>query len=147
MNKTKTDPSTSALRLFARRFVRVACRLLDGTLDSLDWLGAAILSLIELIFFPPQTKPKITVPHITLGTFISSDNPPAPCYLPFEALNTHLHGRGLTRTGKSKLIEHICCDLLREKQGFTLIDPNGELFWKVGAQLASRGIPAYLMNP
>ena len=147
MNKTKTDPSTSALRLFARRFVRVASRLLDATLDSLDRLGAAILSLIELIFFPPQTKPKITVPHITLGTFISSDNPRVPCFLPFHALDTHLHGRGLTRTGKSKLIQHICRELVRERRGFTLFDPNGELFWKVATDLASEGIPAILLNP
>src|SRR5713226_8577437 len=176
--KTKTDPHTSQLRLFARRFVRRVNR-------SASWLLRSVVEVVkvmpevlgELFFGPPRKPLGITVPHILLGTFVRfrafterdrlvdalavathggekasqqiPDNSidPVPCYLTFGDLNTHLHGKGLTRTGKSKLIEHICRELLIENQGFTLIDPNGELFWQVGAYLASKGIPAYLMNP
>src|SRR5207244_12037995 len=116
--------------------------LMDLTFELL-----AFIPIILDLLFGPSPPVKINFPHITLGAFISSNDPPTPCYLTFEALNTHLHGRGLTRTGKSKLVQHICRELERERQGFTLIDPNGELFWLVAADLASRGIPAYLMNP
>src|SRR6267378_3795052 len=104
--KTKTEPHTSRVRLFASRFIRTA-RLSANWL--MHWTSEA-LSFIPVIFdllFGPSQPVKLNFPHITLGTFISSNDPPAPCYLTFEALNTHLHGRGLTRTGKSKLVQHI----------------------------------------
>src|SRR2546426_7993564 len=132
MSKTKTNPPTSPLRVFARRLVRTASLSANWLMDLTVELLAFIPIILDLLF-GPSPPVKINFPHITLGAFISSNDPPAPCYLTFEALNTHLHGRGLTRTGKSKLVQHICRELERERQGFTLIDPNGELFWLVAA--------------
>jgi hypothetical protein len=109
-------------------------------------LSAFLGELLDLLFGPPKPL-KLNFPHILLGTFLAETVPKVPCYLTFGDLNTHLHGKGLTRTGKSKLIEQICRDLLREQQGFTLIDPNGELFWEVSRYLAQEGIPACLLNP
>lgn len=40
---------------------------------------------------------------------------------------THLHGIGATRSGKSKWLEWLCRQLMRERVGFTLIDPQGAL--------------------
>ncbi len=45
-----------------------------------------------------------------------------------DALQTHVHGVGASRTGKSKLIEWIARDLIRQAQGFCLIDPHGFLY-------------------
>jgi type IV secretory pathway TraG/TraD family ATPase VirD4 len=39
-----------------------------------------------------------------------------------------VHGVGASRKGKSKLIEHIARDLIKEGSGFCLIDPHGELY-------------------
>lgn len=44
-------------------------------------------------------------------------------------LETHLHGVGATRTGKSKMIEWIARELIRRREGFCLIDPHGTLYW------------------
>lgn len=114
--------------------------------EFLRQLGAFVGELLDILFGPPKPL-KLNFPHILLGTFLGENVPKVPCYLTFEDLNTHLHGKGLTRTGKSKLIEQICRDLLREGQGFTLIDPNGELFWEISRYLAQEGIPAYHLNP
>jgi len=124
-------------------------RLTQTTKRSANWITDRAASIIEFLldFLAPPPRQKTTVPHISLGTFISDNVPPVRCNLPFEALNTHLHGKGLTRTGKSKLIEHICRQLADEGQGFTLIDPNGELFWEVAADLASEDVPANFLNP
>jgi hypothetical protein len=43
-------------------------------------------------------------------------------------LETHIHGIGASRTGKSKLIECIARGLIRNRQGFCLIDPHGFLY-------------------
>ena len=45
-----------------------------------------------------------------------------------EDLQTHVHGIGATRTGKSKMIEWLARELVRRKQGFCLIDPHGTLY-------------------
>lgn len=45
-----------------------------------------------------------------------------------EDLQTHVHGVGASRTGKSKLIEWIAREMIRERQGFCLIDPHGFLY-------------------
>jgi hypothetical protein len=44
-------------------------------------------------------------------------------------LRTHVHGLGLPRTGKTKLIEQICRELVRQEKGFCLIDPHGHLYY------------------
>lgn len=49
-------------------------------------------------------------------------------YLDAEDLQTHVHGIGATRTGKSKLIEHIVRHLMTQEAGFCLIDPHGVLY-------------------
>lgn len=43
-------------------------------------------------------------------------------------LQTHVHGIGASRTGKSKLIEWIAREMIRNRQGFCLIDPHGFLY-------------------
>jgi len=43
-------------------------------------------------------------------------------------LETHVHGIGGTRSGKSKLIESIGRELIRNRQGFCLLDPHGYLY-------------------
>jgi hypothetical protein len=45
-----------------------------------------------------------------------------------EDLETHVHGVGASRTGKSKLVEWIAREMVREHQGFCLIDPHGFLY-------------------
>lgn len=49
-------------------------------------------------------------------------------YLIDRDLQTHVHGVGASRKGKSKLIEHIARDLIKEGSGFCLIDPHGQLY-------------------
>jgi type IV secretory pathway TraG/TraD family ATPase VirD4 len=51
-------------------------------------------------------------------------------------LETHVHGIGKSRSGKSKLIEHIARQLISQRQGFCLIDPHGSLFRDVLQWLA-----------
>lgn len=70
-----------------------------------------------------------------------------PVEYSLKELNTHIHGKGISRTGKSKLIEHICSELLRLEQGFCLIDPNGELYWEIIRHLAAIDRPAILLDP
>jgi hypothetical protein len=45
-----------------------------------------------------------------------------------DDLSTHVHGIGATRSGKSKLIEWMARDLIRDGRGFCLIDPHGSLY-------------------
>jgi len=45
-----------------------------------------------------------------------------------DDLQTHVHGVGASRTGKSKLIEWIVREMVLERQGFCLIDPHGFLY-------------------
>lgn len=45
-----------------------------------------------------------------------------------DDLQTHVHGVGASRTGKSKLIEWIVREMVFERQGFCLIDPHGFLY-------------------
>jgi type IV secretory pathway TraG/TraD family ATPase VirD4 len=51
-------------------------------------------------------------------------------------LATHIHGIGLSRSGKSKLIELLCRQLVGQRQGFCLIDPHGTLIRDLLAWLA-----------
>lgn len=52
----------------------------------------------------------------------------AALYLSQSDLKAHAHGIGASRTGKSKLIEYIARQLIKERQGFCLIDPSGFLY-------------------
>lgn len=45
-----------------------------------------------------------------------------------QELETHVHGIGASRTGKPKLVECIARELIRNRQGFCLIDPHGFLY-------------------
>lgn len=60
--------------------------------------------------------------------FIGKDEEGSPVYLGDDELQTHVHGIGASRTGKSKLIEWIARELVRNRQGFCLIDPHGFLY-------------------
>lgn len=50
-----------------------------------------------------------------------------PLYLNSTDLKAHAHGVGASRAGKSKLIEYIARQFIKERQGFCLIDPGGFL--------------------
>ncbi len=63
-------------------------------------------------------------------------NGPRPLHLDPRDLESHVHGLGGTRTGKSKLIEWIARELVRRNKGFCLIDPHGFLYEDLVAWLA-----------
>ncbi len=56
--------------------------------------------------------------------------------LAHQDFQTHLHCTGLSRSGKSKLIELIVRQLVRRRKPFCLIDPNGTLYRDVLEWLA-----------
>jgi excisionase family DNA binding protein len=49
-------------------------------------------------------------------------------FLSDKDLKAHAHGIGASRAGKSKLIEYIARQFIKERQGFCLIDPGGFLY-------------------
>jgi len=51
--------------------------------------------------------------------------------------STHMHIIGATGTGKSKFIEHLVRQDIKEKRGLCLIDPTGELYFNIVRWLAS----------
>jgi hypothetical protein len=60
--------------------------------------------------------------------FIGKDEKGDRVLLGDDELQTHVHGIGASRTGKSKLIESIARQMLHNRQGFCLIDPHGFLY-------------------
>jgi hypothetical protein len=60
--------------------------------------------------------------------FIGKDEDGERVLLGDDELQTHVHGIGASRTGKSKLIESIARQMLHNRQGFCLIDPHGFLY-------------------
>jgi Type IV secretion-system coupling protein DNA-binding domain len=80
---------------------------------------------------------------------LGSDAVGRPIIIPEKALATHLHILGSTGTGKSKALEHIIRQLIIEKQGMCLIDPNGALYNDVVRWCAACGWPRriHLLNP
>ena len=60
--------------------------------------------------------------------FIGKDEDGESIHLGDRELETHVHGIGASRTGKSKLIEWIARAMIRDRQGFCLIDPHGFLY-------------------
>jgi len=73
----------------------------------------------------------------------------APLYLSNQDFKAHAHGIGASRAGKSKLLEYIARQFIKEPQGFCLIDPGGFLYHDLIQYLAftkpSRDI--VLFNP
>jgi hypothetical protein len=59
-----------------------------------------------------------------------------PCRLPLETLDTHLYVVGRTRTGKSKFLQSILAQLIRQGQGVGLLDPHTDLCDDLLAELA-----------
>ena len=57
-----------------------------------------------------------------------SDHNGDPVFLTGADLKSHVHGVGLSRSGKSKLIELIARDLIVKRKGFCVIDPHGTLY-------------------
>jgi len=72
-------------------------------------------------------KPDAEEPSRRQGVFLSEED--------FE---THIHGVGASRSGKSKWLENFCRQLLRARCGFLLIDPQGALSQALAAYLAYR---------
>ena len=62
------------------------------------------------------------------GLHIGTTETGRPLNLIPEHLETHVHGVGASRTGKSKLIEWIGRELVQSDRGFCLIDPHGTLY-------------------
>lgn len=51
-----------------------------------------------------------------------------PVFLTATDLRSHVHGMGLSQSGKSRLIELIARDLITKRKGFCVIDPHGKLY-------------------
>jgi DNA helicase HerA-like ATPase len=60
--------------------------------------------------------------------FIGKDEDGQPINLGDRELETHVHGIGASRTGKSKLVESIARQMIKNRQRFCLIDPHGFLY-------------------
>jgi hypothetical protein len=69
---------------------------------------------------------------IPIGTAVSGQKE----YLSSVDLKAHAHGIGASRKGKSKLIEQIVREFIKQRIGFCVIDPNGHLFEDVLSWLA-----------
>src|SRR6185436_4500535 len=70
-------------------------------------------------------------------------------YLTEEDFETHFHICGLSRSGKSRLIEHILRELVISRIPFVLIDPHGELYRSLLHWLAYMRMdrPILLLDP
>jgi len=55
-----------------------------------------------------------------------------------NAWSSHLHLTGLTRSGKSKLLLLLCIALIEMRKAFLLLDPHGDLYRDVLAEIARR---------
>jgi type IV secretory pathway TraG/TraD family ATPase VirD4 len=60
--------------------------------------------------------------------YIGKDALGKKTYLTKEDLETHVHICGLSRSGKSRLIEYLLRDFITRRIPFLLIDPHGELY-------------------
>lgn len=77
-----------------------------------------------------------TVKPLVLGNEPSSR---LAVHLSEKERSTHMHIIGATGTGKSKFIEHLVRQDIKEKRGVCLIDPTGELYFNIVRWLASWG--------
>lgn len=85
---------------------------------------------------------------LKVGT--SLDRQKEQLYLSSRDLKAHAHGIGASRAGKSKLIECIARQMIKERQGVCVIDPSGFLYhdlvqWLAYARPARDDI--FLFNP
>src|SRR5262249_25976320 len=62
------------------------------------------------------------------GRSIDGAEGEGPLVLTAKDLDSHVHGVGGTRSGKSKLIEWLARQLITRRHGFCLIDPHGTLY-------------------
>jgi hypothetical protein len=69
--------------------------------------------------------------------------------LPPKDLITHVHGYGLTRSGKSRLIQYIAQQLIKQRKGCAVFDPHGNLFRDLLTWLCVMRytVPLVLFNP
>jgi len=81
--------------------------------------------------------------------FIGKDSLARKVYLTEEDLETHVHICGLTRSGKSRLIEHLLREFLTCRIPFLLIDPHGQLYRSILHWLAFMRFdrPILLLDP
>ena len=68
--------------------------------------------------------------------FLGFDALGRPIQLSPEEQETHMHVIGATRSGKSKFLEWLTRGLLRNRQGFCLVDPHGPLYRAVARYAA-----------
>lgn len=70
-------------------------------------------------------------------------------YLKGKDLITHVHGMGLSRSGKSMLMLYILQQLVRQRKPFCLIDPHGSLYRDFLGWLVAHNYrqPITLFNP
>ncbi len=74
----------------------------------------------------------------------------APLYLDSGDMKAHAHGIGASRAGKSKLIEFIVRQFIKERHGFCVLDPGGFLYQDLVQYLAyvkPARSKIYLLNP
>ncbi len=71
--------------------------------------------------------------------------------IPLQARETHVHIFGVSGTGKSKLLEQMIREDIIAGRGFTLLDPNGELYKDIVRWAAASGWGKarqfHLLNP
>jgi hypothetical protein len=72
-----------------------------------------------------------------------------PVYLEGNDLITHVHGMGLSRSGKSMLMLFILMQLVKQRKAFCLIDPHGSLYRDLIGWLVAKCYrqPLILFNP
>ncbi|MGA9770443.1 MAG: hypothetical protein WBV94_15495 [Blastocatellia bacterium] len=70
-------------------------------------------------------------------------------YLKPQDLITHVHGQGLSRSGKSRLIQHIVQQLVKQGKAFAMFDRHGSLHCDVLSWLVAMNYqrPIVLFNP
>ena len=70
--------------------------------------------------------------------YIGQDDENKRLELTHDDMTTHVHGIGASRSGKSKLIEWMCREMIRGvyPQPFILIDPHGHLYHELLRWLA-----------
>lgn len=77
--------------------------------------------------------------EVCIGEHGYCDKKPCRVYLQDEARKHHTHIIGASGTGKSKLMEYMIKQDIRNKKGVLLLDPHGELFDNVLAWAVKRG--------
>jgi len=80
--------------------------------------------------------------------FHIGNNERGEVWLTDEDLETHLHVKGLSRSGKSKLLMRIIRKIIYTRRGCIVFDPDFELYWEILKYAAFMGIQNILFfNP